>query len=74
MQHVITGTTQQPITQPRSVQGVVARQSINPVRYVAVAAQLIGTSRGATHHHPRPQSRIAPHHRIAEAETLDPLR
>ena len=72
LQHVIAGTTEEPIIQPRSLQGVVACQAINPVRHVAVAAQLIGTSRGATHHHPRPQLPITPQHRITEADALHP--
>ncbi len=74
LQHVIAGTAEQPIIVPRPIQGVVARQSINPIHDVVVAAQLIRPGRGTAHHQPRPQRRIAPHHRITEAETLNPQR
>ena len=60
------------IGQGAAQEGVVALQPINPIRHVAEAAQLIGTSRGATHHHPLPNLPIAPHHPIAEAEALHP--
>ena len=72
MQHVIAGTTEEPIIQPRSVQAVVARQSINSVHDIVVAAQLIGISRGASHHQPLAQITITPQHPIAEAEALHP--
>ena len=62
------------IGQGTAHEGVVPLQSINPIRHVAVAAQLIGSGGGASHHHPLAQVSITPHHPITEAEILDPLR
>ena len=74
LQHVIAGATQQPITKPTSHQGVVTCQSIDPIHHVAVAAQTVGASRGAAHHHPRLLLLSAPDHPIAEPEALDSQR
>ena len=60
------------IGQGTAQEGVVALQPINPVRHVAEAAQLIGTRRGATHHHPLAHLPITPQHPITEAEALHP--
>ena len=64
--------TVEAIGQGTAQEGVVPLQPTNPVRHVAVAAQLIGTSRGAGHHHPLAQLPITPQHPIAEAEALHP--
>ena len=74
LEHVVAYAAQQAIPESRSVEGVVPRQSIDPVDEVLVAAEPVVAGGGAAHHHLGAQTRIVPESPITEAEALDPQR